>query len=85
MSAYDNDSRVRIWGDAVGTFDGPDGIRYAAHPGHDHDPCRWVVGPASCADEVDRDDVKYRAWADSLPRFDSLDAAIASVLGEPQS
>lgn len=83
MSAYDNDPRVMVWPDGDRTFFGPGGISYAAHP-DDRVPNRWVVGPSSCPSDVARDDAKYREWADSLPRFDSLDAAIRSVIGDPR-
>ncbi len=76
MSAYDNDPRVRVWGGAVGTFDGPGGVAYAAVPDRRGTPTWWLVGPAVCPEGVNDVDV--------LPRFATLDEAIFSVIGGPQ-
>lgn len=85
MSAYDNDPRVRRWRADVRTFEGPDGTRYTVNPDfHGDRPDLWVLGPATCPVEVQRDHAAYLAWDATLPRFDSLDTAIASVIGGPQ-
>lgn len=84
-SRYDNDPRVRVWGDGDRTFDTPDGAHYDATPDHHGGRTdRWVVGPSTAPVEVQRDHDAYMAWQATLPRFDSLDEALASVLGDPR-